>query len=54
MKHVGEVEFTPRWDFLEIHVPRTDILSQGDTDILTFLHNILNVLKIFVKIQIFF
>ena len=48
MLHVGEVKFTPGSVFLEINVPFTSgcklkIPPRGELDILTFLHDILNV-----------
>ena len=48
MLHVGEVKFTPGWDFFEIHAPFTSVWklklsTPSEMDILTFLHDFLNV-----------
>ena len=48
MLHVGEVKFTPAWEFLRYTYlsPRAENWNfppQGEMDILTFLHDILNV-----------
>ena len=48
MLRIGKVKFTPGWVFFEIHVPFTsawklEISTRGEIDILTFLHDILNV-----------